>query len=280
MKLPRSTYYCQQKGTKGLQEQSDQDLKGKIETVRLDFPTCGYRTLHKHFERQGQVVNEKRIRRVVRKYGLFPVFWGKKFKVQTTQSDHDLPVFPNLLKGVKETAIDQVWVSDITYIHIQSGFVYLAAIMDRYSRKVIGWALSRRLDRELSLSALRMALEERKPMSGCIHHSDRGVQYACWDYVELLRANGLQISMSRSGNPYDNAFAESLFKTVKYEEVHLCNYETFEDVLQRIPYFIEEVYNKKRLHSSLGYMPPEEFEQRMASKPLTEIAGKPILFLD
>lgn len=276
MKLSRSTYYSQFKNRSELQEQEDQALKGKIEEVRLDFPGYGYRRLHRHFEREGKRINEKRIRRVVRKYGLFAVVW-KTFKVQTTQSDHDLPVFPNLLEGIEVTALNQVWVADITYIRILSCFVYLAAILDRFSRKVIGWAVSKRLDRELSLSALRMALEQRNPPPGCIHHSDRGVQYACWDYVELLQTKGLRISMSRTGNPYDNAHAESFFKTLKYEEVHLFNYETFEEVLQRLPYFIEEVYNKKRLHSSLGYMPPEEFEAKQSLKP---IAGKPVLYTE
>ncbi len=280
MNLPRSTYYYQLKKTSGFQEQKDQGLREKIEQVRLNFPCYGYRTLHRHFLREGSRINEKRIRRVVRKYGLFPVFWKKKFKVQTTQSDHQLPVFPNHLKGVKETAVNQVWVADITYIRISSCFVYLAAILDRFSRKVIGWAVSKRLDRELSLQALRIALEQRNPPVGCIHHSDRGVQYACWDYVNLLQEKGIKISMSRAGNPYDNAHAESFFKTLKYEEVHLWNYETYEDVLQRLPYFIEEVYNKKRLHSSIGYIPPEEFERQAASKALIEITGKPILFLE
>jgi putative transposase len=280
MGLPRSTYYSALKSLPEVQEQKDLALKDQIEQVRLTFPCYGYRMLHRHFLREGLRINDKRIRRVVRKYGLFPVFWGKKFKVQTTQSDHNLPVFPNLLKGVKETAVNQVWVADITYIRILTCFVYLAAILDRFSRKVIGWAISKRLDRELSLQTLKMALEERNPPPGCIHHSDRGVQYACWDYVSLLQAKGLRISMSRTGNPYDNAHAESFFKTLKYEEVHLFNYETFEEVLQRLPYFIEEVYNKKRLHSSIGYLPPEEFERHAASQPMTEIAVKPILFLE
>lgn len=280
MNLSRSTYYHQFKKTSGFQEEKDLALREKIEQVRLDFPCSGYRTLRRYFLREGTRINEKRIRRVVRKYGLFPVLWRKKFKVQTTQSDHTLPVFPNHLQGVKETAVNQVWVADITYIRISACFVYLAAILDRFSRKVIGWAVSKRLDRELSLEALRMALEQRNPSVGCIHHSDRGVQYACWDYVNLLQEKGFKVSMSRKGNPYDNAHAESFFKTLKYEEVHLFNYETFEEVLQRLPYFIEEVYNKKRLHSSIGYMPPEEFERQAASNPPTEIAGKPILFLE
>jgi transposase InsO family protein len=280
MGLPRSTYYSALKSSPEIQEQKDLALKDQIEQVRLTFPCYGYRKLYQHFLREGLRINDKRIRRVVRKYGLFPIFWGKKFKVQTTQSDHNLPVFPNLLKGMKETAVNQVWVADITYIRILTCFVYLAAILDRFSRKVIGWAISKRLDRELSLQALKMALEERNPPPGCIHHSDRGVQYACWDYVVLLESKGLRISMSRRGNPYDNAHAESFFKTLKYEEVHLFNYETFEEVLQRLPYFIKEVYNKKRLHSSIGYLPPEEFERHAASGPLTEIAVKPILFLE
>jgi putative transposase len=279
MKIPRSTYYHQFQKTSSFQEQKDQELREKIEQVRLDFPCYGYRKLRHHFLREGSRINEKRIRRVVKKYGLFPVFW-KTFKVQTTQSDHNLPVFPNHLQGVKETTINQVWVADITYIRISACFVYLASILDRFSRKVIGWALSKRLDRELSLQALRIALEQRNPPAGCIHHSDRGVQYACWDYVNLLREKGFKISMSRTANPYDNAHAESFFKTLKYEEVHLFNYETLGEVLQRLPYFIEEVYNKKRLHSSIGYVPPEEFERQAASKPPTETAGKPILFLE
>jgi len=276
LKPARSTYYSQAKKTSEAKEREDLALKAGIEEVRLDFPTYGYRRLHVHFERQGQRINEKRIRRVIKKYGLFPVVW-KTFKVQTTQSDHDLPVFPNLLKDKEVTAVNQVWVADITYIRIAACFVFLAAILDLFSRKVIGWAVSKRLDRELSLTALRMALEERNPPPGCVHHSDRGVQYACWDYVSLAQSRRMLLSMSRTGNPYDNAAMESFFKTLKYEEVHLFNYETEEDVLQRLPHFIEEVYNRKRLHSSLGYMPPEEFEAKQSFKP---IAGRPILFTE
>jgi transposase InsO family protein len=276
LKLARSTYYSQAKKASEAKEREDLALKAGIEEVRLDFPTYGYRRLHAHFERQGQRINGKRIRRVVKKYGLFPVVW-KTFKVQTTQSDHDLPVFPNLLKDKEVTALNQVWVADITYIRIATCFVFLAAILDLFSRKVIGWALSKRLDRELSLTALRMALEDRNPPPGCIHHSDRGVQYACWDYVNLAQSRRMLLSMSRTGNPYDNATMESFFKTLKYEEVHLFNYETEEDVLQRLPHFMEEVYNRKRLHSSLGYMPPEEFEAKQSLKP---IAGRPILFTE
>jgi len=278
LKLPPSTYYHHQKAGPSKRDARDLVLKEEIDRVHSEFPTYGYRRLKHHLARAGMCVNEKRLRRVMRKYGLRPVFW-KTFKVQTTQSDHDLPVFPNCLAGVVETGLNQVWVADLTYIHIGDGFVYLAAILDRFSRKVIGWAISKRLDRGISLAALEMALENRNPPPGCIHHTDRGVQYACWEYVERLREKGFQISMSRTGNPYDNAYAESFFKTLKYEEVHLQNYESFEEVLEKLPKFIEEVYNRKRLHSGIGYLPPEEFEKNLTD-PVQNIAVRPILCLD
>ena len=278
MSLPRSTYYHHQKPQPKRRETEDLALKTLIDKVHTEFPTYGYRRLKRQLAREGHRVNEKRLRRVMRKYGLFPVIW-KTFKVQTTQSDHDLPVFPNLLKDVVETGLNQVWVADLTYIHIGTGFIYLAAILDRFSRRVIGWAISERLDRGISLAALEMALENRNPPPGCIHHSDRGVQYACWEYVARLQEKGIQVSMSRTGNPYDNAFAESFFKTLKYEEVHLQNYESFKEVLEKLPKFIEEVYNRKRLHSGIGYLPPEEFEKNLTD-PVQNIAVRPILCLE
>ncbi len=209
----------------------------------------------------------------MKKFGLRPITW--RTFVRTTDSRHNLPVHPNRIKDRQVRAVNEIWVADITYIRIRSSFVYLAAILDLYSRKVVGWAISKRIDTELCVAALQMAVEKR-PARGCIHHSDRGVQYASANYVALLRQHGLEISMSAKANPYDNAFMESFYKTLKYEEVHLWNYETYEDVIERLPFFIEEVYNLKRLHSSIGYVPPIEFEESVLKlKP----ADRPVLNL-
>ena len=259
MGLNPSTYYYQPKVSRAERDKRDADLRDKIERLQTEFSCYGYRTLREQFLRQyGMVVNGKRLLRVMGKYNLF--YEVKKRFIATTDSNHDHPVYPNLLKGLEVTGVNQVWVADITYIRILTGFVFLAVILDIFSRRVVGWALSKRIDHALTVTALRMAIEARDPAPGIIHHSDRGVQYACWEYVKALVGRKFEISMSAAGNPYDNAFAESFMKTLKKEEVYLWEYESFTDVVERVPQFIESVYNRKRVHSGIGYLPPEEFE--------------------
>lgn len=243
-----------------------------IERVQAEFPFYGYRRVHEHLERlEGITVNEKKIRRIMRKYGLHALIW-RGFKVKTTDSEHEFGYAPNLLPGMKITGVNQVWVTDITYIRILTGFVYLAAVLDLFSRRVVGWAISTRIDAELCLKALDDAIDKRRPSAGLIHHSDRGVQYACKEYRQRLKDHEIVASMSAKGYCYDNAFMESWFKTLKAEEVYLTEYETIDDVLKSVPRFIEAVYNEKRLHSSLGYYSPMEFEE-LAAKGLLEKRG-------
>lgn len=272
MKLSPSTYYYRLKINPSEREKKDCDLRDLIEKIQLELPGYGHRRLYHELLRRHMRVNKKRIRRIQEKYGLFPIQW-KKF-IATTDSKHGYRIHPNLTKHFQVTTVNQVWVADITYIRILTCFVYLAVILDRFSRKVIGWAIAKSLHRSLAIEALQMAIDEREPPEGCIHHSDQGVQYASDEYVEILEKQKMKVSMSRKGNCYDNAFAETFFKTLKYEEVHLSNYETYDEVLKRVPFFIEEVYNRKRLHSSLGYLTPEEFESK---KPGQETKTEPVI---
>lgn len=246
------------------EEGSDKDLESRICDICLEFPGYGYCRVTKHLHREGLTINHKKVSRIMRKKGL--QCRPRKKWVRTTDSNHEFRIYSSLVRDMHISAINQVWVADITYIHILARFVYLAVILDVYSRKAIGYALSRRIDISLTLNTLRMAIDNRQPKPGCIHHSDRGVQYASADYVKELEFYGFQISMSRKGNPYDNAYAESFIKTLKSEEVQPWEYRTMEDVQKRIPCFIEDAYNQKRLHSSLGYRPPCEFEKML---PLT-----------
>jgi len=244
-------------------EDPDVELRDAIQCVALEFPCYGWPRVTRELRRRGWTVNHKRVYRLMREDNLL-CLRRRKFIV-TTDSAHDLPVYPNLAREMTLSGLDQLWVADITYIRLQVEFVYLAVILDAFSRRVIGWALERTLEGELTLGALRMALKRRRPAAGLVHHSDRGVQYASHDYTALLLEHGTRISMSRRGNPYDNAVAESFMKTLKYEEVYRQEYRDLEEARASIPCFLEQVYNRKRLHSALGYLPPAEFEQSLAS---------------
>ena len=256
MNLPRSTYYHKSKN-----EPCDEpDLIERIEAIIEEYPGYGYRRVTRELHRRGYPINHKKVLRVMKQRGLTRK--PKRCWVRTTDSNPPHRVYPNLVKNRLVTGPNQVWVADLTYIGLQNGFVYLAVILDLFARRAVGYALSRNIDTALCLEALRMAIAQRNPPNGIIHHSDRGVQYASQAYVDTLLQHGFRISMSRKGNPYDNATAESFIKTLKTEEVYLWEYRTLADVQNRLPYFIEEVYNRKRLHSSLGYRPPVEFEER------------------
>jgi transposase InsO family protein len=264
MKLASSSYYYRPKATN-----SELDLKGKIEAICLEFPGYGYRRVTEQLKRDKLRVNHKKVLRVMKESDL--ICRVKRKWVKATESKHHFRRYPNLIKGMVVSRLNRVWLSDITYIRIHTGFVYLAAILDACSRRVVGYSVSDRLDAPLTLQALGMAIASRHPGPGTIHHSDQGVQYASNEYVEELNRHGFIISMARSGNPYDNATMESFFKTLKYEEVNLCEYENIRDVLTRLPYFIDEVYNQKRLHSSLGYRPPAEYESLVLDKTVVGI---------
>ena len=255
MNLPRSTYYHKPKNESG----DDPQLINRIEAIIEEFSGYGYRRVTRELRRLGDPSNSKKVLRIMCERGL--IRKPKRRWICTTNSNHPHRIYPNLVQNLAVTGPNQVWAADITYIGIQCGFVYLAVILDLFARRAVGNAVSPNIDTTLCLEALRMAIAQRNSPKGIIHHSDRGVQYASHEYVETLLKNGFRISMSRKGNPYDNATAESFIKTLKTEEVYLWEYRTLTDVQNRLPYFIEEVYNRKRLHSSLGYRPPIEFEE-------------------
>lgn len=239
-----------------------QDVRRTITEVATEMPCYGYRRVVEEVSRRRATrVNHKQVRRVMREEKLI-CRRPKRFRV-TTDSRHGFAVYPNLAGELQLTGINQLWVADITYVRLPKGFCYLAAILDAFSRRVIGWVLESYLDAELTIAALRMALAGRIVTTALVHHSDRGVQYACADYTALLKAHAIQISMSRSGNPYDNAQAERFMRTFKEEEVYLSDYDDVTEARASIKYFLEDVYNHKRLHSSLGYLPPAEFEQSL-----------------
>jgi putative transposase len=244
----------------------DVDLRDAIQRIALEFPSYGRPRITAELHRRQWQVGPNRVYRIMREDNLL-CLRKRKFLV-TTDSKHDRPVYPNLAANMVLTGINQLWVADITYIRLELEFVFLAVILDAYSRRVIGWSLDRTLEDELTIAALRMALERRDPPPGLVHHSDRGVQYASRNYTDLLKTRGITISMSRKGNPYDNAACESFMKTLKYEEVYRQEYRDLAAARSSIEYFLERVYNQKRLHSALDYRPPVEFERQLR-KPAT-----------
>ncbi|MBA7637840.1 IS3 family transposase ISMco1 [subsurface metagenome] len=256
MGIPRSNYYYKPKKN-FLKKKMDADLADLIEKIAYQYPYYGYRRITAELRRKGIVVNHKKVLKIMKKMGI-QCRKAKKF-ARTTNSSHNFRIYPNLAKNIEVSRPDKLWCADITYIRILTGFVYLAAIIDAFSRRIVGYAIGRTLAAKLPLEALKMAIKSRNT-DDLIHHSDKGIQYCSYEYVDLLKACEIKISMTAKGSPYDNAKIESFFRTLKVEEVYMFEYETYREVVSRIPYFIEEAYNRKRLHSSLGYMPPEEFE--------------------
>jgi putative transposase len=261
MGISRSTYYAVAEDS-ALRCESEAALRSAIENVVAEWPAYGYRRVTHELRRRGIVVNHKRIARIMREEALTP----RKVRrfLATTDSDHADPVYPNLALGLRPSGPNQLWVADITYIRLRSGFVYLAVLLDAWSRRVVGYAVGNTLSVHLTLTALAAAVSSRQPPPGLIHHSDRGAQYAARLYRNRLAAFGIRGSMSRKANPYDNALAESFMKTLKHEEVLAFDYNTIDNVKTRLPRFIDEIYNARRLHSALRYLPPMEFERRNA----------------
>ena len=276
--VSRAGFYRSLQG--GAATQEDMEVRSAIQTIVVEHRRrYGYRRITAELRRRGMLVNHKRVARIMREDNLLAV-QPRTFRV-TTDSAHELEVFLNLAGRMKLTGINQLWVADITYIRLQREFVYLAVILDAFSRKVVGWTLDRSLASRLAISALEQAIARRQPPPGLVHHSDRGVQYASAEYVKLLLEHHMIPSMSRPANPYDNASCESFMKTLKREEIYANDYETLEHLATNIERFIDEYYNRYRLHSALGYRPPDEFERQSESGHISgNLGGATIRFFN
>jgi transposase InsO family protein len=276
--ISKATYY-HKPTRKERQLENDMDLKDVIENIHLELPGYGYRRIHEHLLREGKRINCKRIRRVMKEHSLLACVY-KLMRARGSQAGLKL-YHPNLIKGMKINGPNQVWATDFTYIRLAEEYAYLNAIIDVYTRKIVGWSISRDLSHKFCMDAMKIAIQNYNPPEGVIHHSDRDVQYSCIDYIEFLNHHKFQISMSRLATPEDNAYIESFFKTLKKEEVYFKGYKTMRDVIINLPKFIDEVYNKKRLHSGLGYKTPSEFEDEVlkinpADRPVLKLWGKAV----
>jgi transposase InsO family protein len=260
--VSRAGFYRQWQAAEPAEE--EQELRHQMQLIFVTHRGhYGNRRIAAQLRQQGMLVNKKRVARLMREDNLLAIT-QRKFELATTDSDHGLPVYLNLAARMVVTGINQLWVADITYIRLNREFVFLAVVIDVYSRRAIGRSISRRIDTQLTLAALKQAIQDRQPKPGVVHHNDQGVQYASRDYVAELLAHGLIPSMSRPGNPYDNAFCESFMKTLKKEEIYCNKYQDLEDLTRHAEEFIDEYYNRQRLHSALGYRSPADFEAAAA----------------